>query len=310
MSEGEKYFDQLQTLNANRGPALTAYQKALGEQPTREQYNPSIKRRLGAALIGGLTRDPKSALAVTELPYQRAKESYTDKMRNLGESANLEQDEAKLKIQGLSDAYRFGLDYDKYQQSVAHENRQDTTAEGALDVSRGNARTSARQADTAAAGQKSLEDFRGGQLKIGGRNAATAEGVARTGARNAGTAEAAQKDTAEYRKRLTENQKATLDLRGKNGTKVSPLQQIYAESAALREMYSDPRYRDFIETVGDQGRLERVAHDGTPEYAQFEKELKKRAQASIDGAPYGDINGDGGDDSDDDGSIIIEPEER
>lgn len=119
--DGRSYFREIQNIRNTRGPALSEYQKSLKEQPTRETHKPSVKRRIGSGIAGALTGIQHGAGAgfaqaqqTNELPYLRAQDEYEGRMRNLGESARLEQDEVDNQIRALETARAMGLKYDQF----------------------------------------------------------------------------------------------------------------------------------------------------------------------------------------------------
>src|SRR3990167_8396294 len=122
MDEGGRYFDEMQRIRGQRGPALTAYQEHLNAMPTREQTNPSILRRIGAALSGGAVglqhgfgAGAEFASDFVESPYTSALSDWSAKAQPLGESANLEREEAESQLQALTSARALGLKYNEYE---------------------------------------------------------------------------------------------------------------------------------------------------------------------------------------------------
>jgi len=306
-SEGMRYFDELQRINGTRGPALNEYQTALKTQPTREQYAPSGKRRILASVIGALTQDPRLVNKTLDDPYDKARETYDLKMRNLGESAKLEQDERESNVKGLSDAYNFGLKYSEFQQTKKNQDRTATTAEGNLKV---NQQRVQAYIDSIAKPRHRYENQQNGSiLEINEDTGATriipaktveagTLGVARA---NAETNRRRQWDTKNYQEgNLIEQRRRT-----EKGTshRPSPSEQTKAIDTALSLLYRDPKFKRFI-TVGDDSSVEpwvMTEDDGSPTYAAFKKRLAEIVKQELEaGSPFDDETVD-----DADGSFII-----
>lgn len=152
-----QFYKEMQRLQAERGPAVTAYQNAIAEQPSAADYRPNWLTRIAAGLSGfsaGM-KDPaegvRTAMAINNSGYDRAMTEYQQRVSGLKESAGLERDDLKLRLSGLEAAQKAGLDYKKYQldqQNVQSEiaNREKNTkiAEGNMQANQQRAAASAR----------------------------------------------------------------------------------------------------------------------------------------------------------------------
>lgn len=303
-NEASQYFDQMERVRRNKGPALTAYQQALTEQPTAESTRPSTGRRVGAAIAGafgglggGVGAGVKTANDILDAPYRVAMRDYSNRIGGLGESAKLEQDDTEAQLKALTTARAMGLKYDEFKLKKLESDRDYGVATDKVGIDRDRAATykdvssrqagaAERRATTGEAGQADTAAYRR-------RQAGTADRVAATGERNAATGEANAASLKTYREK-------TVELKGKDGKKVSPSQQAYAVDNALRELAQDPKFAVFINTKGKNP--EAIKDDGSPMYAEFQRRKKRLAQASIEaGTPFDEDD----DDDDDDGDIEI-----
>lgn len=328
--EGSRYFDEIQRIRGNRGPALTAYQDALRTQPTREANKPSKGRRV-AGILGGIAagfHSPaagvETARSIVDAPYNRSVEDYNNKMRGLGESASLEREETESQLKALSEARALGLKYDEFKLK-RHEAEQDfSLKKGTLGVAQSRAEAYIKNLNRPDFDFTPQED--GSILATNKHNpaetrvipastvAAASLDVARTNAdtnrMNADTNRRGQEDTAGYRAKSLEidaDRAATYRNRP-IGQPSTPTEQGKAISVALSVMFRDPRYADYIKqgTADDPETYYPAEDDGTEGYAAFMREYKKRVAISLkSGMPFGDGSDD--EEMDDDGSIVITP---
>lgn len=318
--DSSRYFDELQRIRQKRGPALSAYQKALGEMPTRETTKPSIGRRIAGAFAGGLTgmsQGPgagmEAASNFVEAPYMRSLNEYNNRLKGLGESARLEQDETESELKALAEARALGLKYDEYElkkRATLHKMDMDEgdldVKYGSLDVSRGNLGVNQENAATNRTNAESLRGYRTGQLAVAGRNASTAERNAATNAANAGS-------LSGYRNRMAGAAERRNEIVGnrRQGQPPSPREQNDAQNVALSQMMRDPKWAPYIKEQDDQMEPYIMADDdGTSTYTTFQRELRRRVERILGGTPYleefGDTDFTGGDDDD----LIITPSAR
>ena len=319
-SEASDYFDAMERIRTKKGPAVSAYQQALQEQPTAQSTAPSMLRKIGGVIggiaggfAGGPAAGARTATDIVERPYQVQMRDYQNKLKGLGESADIEQRDTDSQMKSLASARALGLKYDEYRLKQLEAERDYSIKAGAQALTRGNnesladfrrrqAATSERQAGTAErnaatseAGQKDTAAYRRGQLGVAGRNAATGERNASTNAANAATARAGQENLAGYRKGL-------LEIRSKTGKAVSPSQQAYAVDNALRELATDPRFGKHVTSDG-KGGYDMKEDDGSLVYKEFKRRVKALAESSITkGTPFDDE-----DDSSDEFEIISNP---
>lgn len=303
-----KYFDEMQRLRGSRGPALTAYQSALNEMPTRETTKPSILRRIGGTVAGGLAgmrggpaAGMETAAAFVDSPYKQAMEQYGGRMRNLGESARLEQDETESSLKALQEARALGLKYDEFDLKKMeagnlnkYRTRQGDIAEGNLDVNRENA-------DTNRAGQRNTAQYRTGQLGVARRNAATGE-------RNASTGKTNSESLAAYRTGMLKigGDRNTI-LKDRTGRPATPQAQQDAIDNSLRQMKANPRYKNYVTGADTSDNPIGMAEDdNTTGYVQFMRELKRITEQQLKkGSPFADDDFGNTDEEDD---LIIEPQ--
>ena len=114
------------------GPAMSAYQKFLETgAPKEDDYKPSKKRRLAAALSGGLAAfggDPNASDRVTrilESPYRRAVSKHQSEATRLKESAGMEESMWGKRLQTVKELR-------EYENQI----RDDERAEGAAKLAR------------------------------------------------------------------------------------------------------------------------------------------------------------------------------
>ena len=74
-------------------------QEAMGDAPSREEYEPSLKRKILASALGGLqgfSRGAEAGIAtgrmITDAPYNRAQEDYESRLEGAQQSLAVDQD--------------------------------------------------------------------------------------------------------------------------------------------------------------------------------------------------------------------------
>jgi hypothetical protein len=134
-SESERYFNAIQNIRGNQ-PASSAYKQALTEIPNAAEYRPSGWRRLASMIAGGAmgatgnaALGVQSARTINEYPYQTALEQYQTKLGGLQSAAELERSDVESQIGALEKAYSYGLDYNKYLETKAHNEAMEQTAQ-------------------------------------------------------------------------------------------------------------------------------------------------------------------------------------
>jgi len=311
-SEASKYYDEIESIRTKRGPAVSAYQKGLREQPTNADYKPSFWRKLGGAAIAGLSAvsDDTSAGEAIELgsnfirsPYKRAMEDYGNRMKGLGASAKLEINEVESQLKSLREARALGLDYDEFKLKKLEAASRMKIDEGQLDVQRGNLDVNRANSATTAAGQKDLEGHRAGILKNQSRTAATGERNASTNAANAASLATHRKDMVGVAR---ERIKAATANAAARANKASPSAQEDAINGALRQLQAHPLYKNYIEGSYEDNTLDMKEDDGSSPYQDFMKRVKEITERQLQkGTPFGDEFNDMDDDEDED--LVIEP---
>lgn len=152
-----QFYKEMQRLQNERGPAVTAYQSAIADQPKAEDYKPNWLTRITAGLSGfsaGM-KDPaegvRTAMAINNSGYDRAMTEYQQRVGGLKESAGLEREDMKLRLEGLKAAEAAGLDYKKYQlqqqnvqNEIANRDKNTNIAEGNMQANQARAKASAR----------------------------------------------------------------------------------------------------------------------------------------------------------------------
>jgi hypothetical protein len=296
------YEDELMGLQNQMGPGLQAYKKYLTELPNRDDYKPNVMTRVAAGLTGfsqGL-RDPGQGVRVAsdmlDSGYNDAVTDYRNKGVGLKEQAGLEQDELDSKIKALQNARAMGLKYDEFELKrlvdMAKTQNDTTTANAAM--TRATAYAKAQQngdydmipqqdgsvlavnkkdkndtkiipAHTVAAGQLGVAR---GQLGVAQTNAKTQQGMLGVAQENANTnvTNAATRYTAEQNRIKNPNPRVQQD----------------AEDLALRQMASDPLFKDFIKT-DDKGFLNVIPDDGSDDYQDFITALNAKTEEALKG---------------------------
>lgn len=287
--EGSKYWNELERIRSMPSPALSAYQGALKDQPTREAYKPSIGRRMLAALEG-FAGGPQAAIQTNELPYQRAQSSYAQRLGGLKESAGLEEKQTENLLKDLTSARALGLKYDEYKLNQLKADRENNINQGRLRVEEGNLDVNRGRLQNEKVGTEGLNTYRQGELGIGRRNASVNE-------RNAGTNAKRATDTKAYQDAMVEVRKNA------NGKKMLPTQQRAAIDIALKDLRSNKSFRDFI-PIDDSGAVMIGEDDGSPNYKLFKQQLAAKVKSIIENASPFDDGSDSEDDSDEDDIIF------
>lgn len=123
--EGSKFYGELQRIRNQATPGLTAYQGALQEMPTPDQYKPNWLTRIASGLsgLGAGIRDPAAgvatALKLNRAPYEQAMETYTNRLGGLKEQAEMEQRDRSSRMKAIQDAQELGLKYKEYEYKKA-----------------------------------------------------------------------------------------------------------------------------------------------------------------------------------------------
>ena len=75
-----------------------------------------------AGIAGGFAGGPRGGIEaaneIIDSPYKTAMRDYQTKMKNLGESAKLEQDDQTSQLNAMAKAREYGLKFNEYQQKV------------------------------------------------------------------------------------------------------------------------------------------------------------------------------------------------
>lgn len=326
-----RYLDLLKSMD-QPGPSLTAYQDALKSQPTYESTKPGWKRRLGAGVVGGLTTygtgNPMAGISqvndILETPYKRAITDYNSKIRGLGESARLEEDQRQNRQSMVKAAMGMNLDYDKFMQQQENWKAEQKVREGNLNVNQQRAQvyidnikmpnydlTPQEDGSIIAVNKKNPAETR----IISAKTVAAAQlGVAKinaaTGQKNAATSAESVKNTKEYRDKLIDVRKEAVAAAISKSENKTPAEGQKAIDLALQMMQGDPQWREFIkETAPGSGIYSMDTQDkSTMPTARdaFLKRLQELSQQILrSGSPFGgqDLTNQGLND----GSILIGP---
>jgi hypothetical protein len=313
--EGGKYFDEIERIRTNRGPALTAYQEHLDTMPTREETKPSKWRRLGASLSGaaeGLQRGFgagfEHARGIVDAPYEKALGEWGNKQKSLGASAALEREEVQDQLKALSEARALGLKYDEYKlKRLESERDYDIADRTAATRERIADLTAQRDAATDARERRRIDaeiTRAKEQLEINRFTATTGRQNANTQAANV---ESMIEDRTEGRVIDRERIAASVanSIRRADGSKPNPNEQYFALQNALDLLKTDPKYGRFVET-DKAGKPSIKPSDGSPDYQEFMRRLKITSERSLSQGSF--LDTDFGDEEEDD--VLIEPEPR
>jgi hypothetical protein len=301
-SEGMKYYDELENIRTNRGPALSAYQKALEEQPTYDQFKPSFGRKLAAGIAGGaagLGGDARGGVQmaqyIKDAPYDRAKGEYESRMKNLGASAKLEQDEIEAKLKSLQAARALGLDYDEYELKKTEHAWKRITDENAMNVANRGAATGEKNAETnqtqAETGQFNADTQRweaGATDRWRNRTATTAEEAQDANERNINSMiEDRLRDDETARARIAASLEAARIRSGATNPSPASNQQGAIDNA-VRMMARDPRFSRYFD-MEDPAAPSIKADDKSPGYEEMMRELQTITERQLfKGTPFGE----------------------
>lgn len=294
------YYQDLEKMRSQlkASPARSAYMEAINQQPTEEETRPSRGRRIGAAIAGGLgglaegpTRGAAMAQHIIDAPYKTAMRDYSTRVAGLGESAKLEQEDIESQMHNLEVARKMGLDYNKFRAERFDKDRsynldRDKLGEDVRFHTGTMKNTSEANANT--------KWYRGKQLGIQEYNALTtrakAEADVETAGRMAGAAE---------------RRAGALETAAGN-RQPSATQQRSAVDNALRDLYRDPRFSQFVEKDETTGLYDYADAKPGWDKSMMYKEFQKRMRQALQGAKKTGISLFEEDDQDeDDDSIII-----
>lgn len=303
--DSDQYFDEMNRIQNEGSPSLTAYKEALSHQPTREEHAPGVWKRLGTALAGGAIAYGGGdgygmAKEVQDAPYKHAIEDYDRKLKGLGEQADIEQDATDSRLKMLQNARAMGLKYDQYElQKLEAQSRMTnatTTANAALKRAEAYAAQQAKPGyDTHAQEDGSVlyvnknnpadrhvvpaKTVAAGQLGVARTNAGTAQRNARTAEGQLGVAQANASTSAA-------RGAAYVDTVGKPRPAASrvptPDVQQDAEDNALRQMATDPLFKGFI-GADDKGFPTVTEDDGSEDYQDFLEALDAKVAEILSG---------------------------
>lgn len=268
-SDAQNYFEQLERIRNNKGPALTAYQHAIDNQPTPEQYKPSLGRRIGAiasaALTGYGSGDAEKGIRVgrevNDSPYLKAQGMYRTKLGALQESAKLEDISTNKQMSNLEKAQAMGLKWDEFQ--ATREDKAESRK-----IAQQNADTSSKNVDSEVKYRDATIDEKGKSRVISQQNADTSK-------KNAASLD-------EYRKGMLRIHQQTADARDKAGKYITPAQKKIAYDLALREMMSDKNYSRFVKDGDSASAPFVIKPDDSDLFKHFKVDLDKRVKQIID----------------------------
>lgn len=268
-SDAQNYFEQLERIRNNKGPALTAYQHAIDNQPNPDSYAPSWGRRIGAitsaALTGYGSGDAEKGIRVgreiNDSPFREAQGLYKTKLAGLQESAKLEDISTNKQMSNLEKAQAMGLKWDEFK-----ETREDKAA--TRKIAQQNADTTSKNVDSEVQYRNSEVEDKKVNRGIGQQNADTSK-------KNAASLD-------EYRKGMLAIHKQTADARDKAGKYVTPAQKKIAYDLALREMMSDKNYSRFVKDGDSASAPFVIEPDDSDLYKHFKVDLEKRVKEIID----------------------------
>ena len=281
--EGSRFYDEMQRIRGQRGPALSAYSQALGEQPTPDQYKPNWLSRIGAGLAagGGAWEGNNAAMAAgmanRDRPYNQAMEQYNTKIGNLGEQARLEGDETEASLRALSQARALGLNYDKYKlqerefqlkqsESIQKAENDKMTSQASMmrakayaDAQRKPGYDTFPQVDGSVLYQNKNDrndsfvvpanTVAAGQLRVSQTNAQSSRMSAGAAVSNAATSSRNADINATRAKDYTRNVDSLINSRGAGeGSLLAPNIQSQARELAIKELELDPRFAKFVRT--------------------------------------------------------------
>lgn len=288
-NEGSQYFDEIQRIRNNASPALSAYKNALNQAPTPDQFKPSVLQRIGAALAGGgtaySTGDAGAGMnlvnSVRDRPFLQAQGVYNQRMRGLGEAADIEQEDIKSQIAALTQARALGLKYDEYRLKQLQTQHEMKNKDFTADTGRISAEANASRAQTLANNSNRpdlqfIDQADGSVLQIdkksGARQVIPAHTVTAMNAQsqrmNAGAAvqnAGTNRLNADTNLRNSDTQSRNVSSlirtrENPKGTPLAPTQQNAAMDLALREMMADPDFSEFV-TQDEKGFYQPISPD-------------------------------------------------
>lgn len=305
-SEGSTRFakNKLMDLYNEPSPNTERYNSYLESQPSQTDYNPSKKRRLGAALLGGAVGATQGAVAgmnvgssINDAPFNDALSDWERKRLPLQNAATSETANRAQKVKALQDfitaEHQTKMDEDLIRDR-AHDNQlgdnnflntvADQQAKAkALEAER--VRTEAnRTADNARADKTSTETAR--------HNRET-EGIARTNAAaatsRASTYSSSVTGLNAYRDHLKETLKAA---KGDSPSAQKTAQELAHANVILNKPGNSQKYADFY-TMDEKGRIvitppskgyfasEDEFNSQLAAYGQFQKEIDNEKRAIL-----------------------------
>lgn len=281
-NNASKFYQEMERLRMNQGPAVSAYSKALSEEPQVEDYKPNWLTRIAAGLSGfsaGM-KDPVAGVQVAQdlnsSGYRNAVSQYTRRLAGLKEHADLERDDMKLQVQALKDAQAAGLNYEKYLLDKQNTDSQIKERARTNDIASRRADV-AQQAAATAAAKAAQQDYNYVPVQ-GGFMAQNKNNPADTRMIPAKTIQDAQLQVARGHLKVAEKQfdlneqlgdasmENTASLiatrEGGAGNKfIPPAQQKTAEESVDQEMMLDPDYGKYY---GKQGIIGSVRAGNNP----------------------------------------------
>jgi len=105
-------------------PVEQKFTEMLNAQPNREDYKPSIWRKIGAAIAGFGPEGPKAGRAFLNSPYNTAMQDWQSRLSSIEPQVSMEQQRRKE-----------DLDRSKLAQTMAHQTNQDVVASKKVDIS-------------------------------------------------------------------------------------------------------------------------------------------------------------------------------
>lgn len=304
-SNMDGYFEALEANRTNR-PIRTQYEEAL--KAPRPQEKTSKKRRLGAAIAGGLIGmgDPKAgfetASNIAYKPYDTAIRDQNRQLSTLKEGAESEDKSRDEKYKTLEAARAMGLDYDKLDlenwkagEDVLYKRRGQKETERRNDAYIENLSKPGYQYRSQEDGSiLEIEEGTGKSRVIPGSTIEAAS--LKVSQRNAATGEKNQTSLASYRDFLK-------TVKNSDGSTPSPSEQKTALDLAARELQKDPEYADYFSSYGTGEGLYRLNNDTSPKAQAVKRKLRELAKQILeDGIPFLDDA-----DVEDEDDVIWEP---
>jgi hypothetical protein len=288
--EGSKFYDELQRIRNQATPGLTAYQGALQNMPTPDQYKPNWMNRIASGLSGfsagmhDAGAGIKTAMSLNRAPYEQAMETYTNRLGGLKEQAAMEQQDRTSRMKAIQDAQELGLKYKEYEykkaESEGNVRARDLTA---------NAASTSAQARMLAAQNAAREEYtyvpvQGGFMVTNKHNPNMPPKVIPANTIQDAQLQVAKGHLAVSQSQLGLNQQTTeasLENTASQiaerdrGKPISPGAQTSAEDLADQRLAQDPEYSKFVGKAGIFGGHQAGPSDFTPgEWARYQ--LRKR----------------------------------